>query len=167
MTDYFDTLETRDPAVRERDQFAALRHQIAYAKAAAPAFAKLLAGVDAAGITSRAALAQLPVTRKADLLDMQKADRPFGGLAATGWGSVRRVFASPGPIYEPEGARPDHWRLPRALFAPGFRAADLVHNRFSYHFPPAGAMLETTGHEPGSYAFPGGTRPPQLDVQAI
>ena len=146
MNEHFDTLETRDPAARERDQLASLRGQVAYAKAAAPAFTKLLAGVDAASLTSRAALAQLPVTRKSDLLEMQKADRPFGGLGATGWGEVRRVFASPGPIYEPEGARPDHWRVARALFAAGFRAGELVHNCFSYHFTPAGSMLETAAH---------------------
>ena len=88
----------------------------------APAFARILADVDAAAVTSRAALTRLPVTRKSALLDMQKGARPFGGLAATGWGpGTRRVFASPGPIYEPEGARPDYWRLARPLFAAGFR----------------------------------------------
>lgn len=167
MTDHFDMLETRDPEARERDQLASLRGQITYAKAGAPAFAKLLADLDAAGITSRAALAQLPVTRKSDLLEMQKADRPFGGLAATGWGAVRRVFASPGPIYEPEGARPDHWRIARALFAAGFRAGDLVHNCFSYHLTPAGSMLETAAHALGCTVFPGGIGQTELQVQAI
>jgi len=167
MNEHFDTLETRDPAARERDQLASLRGQVAYAKAAAPAFTKLLAGVDAANLTSRAALAQLPVTRKSDLLEMQKADRPFGGLGATGWGEVRRVFASPGPIYEPEGARPDHWRVARALFAAGFRAGELVHNCFSYHFTPAGSMLETAAHALGCAVFPGGTGQTELQVQAI
>jgi len=167
MTHRFDTLETRVPALRERDQFAALRRQIAYAKTTAPAFATMLADVDPAEITSRAALAQLPVTRKSDLLEMQKALRPFGGLAATGWGAIRRVFASPGPIYEPEGARPDHWRLARALFAAGFRAGDLVHNCFSYHLTPAGSMLETAAHALGCTVFPGGIGQTELQVQAI
>ena len=167
MTHRFDTLETRVPALRERDQFAALRRQIAYAKTTAPAFATMLADVDPAEITSRAALAQLPVTRKSDLLEMQKALRPFGGLAATGWGAIRRVFASPGPIYEPEGARPDHWRLARALFAASFRAGDLVHNCFSYHLTPAGSMLETAAHALGCTVFPGGIGQTELQVQAI
>ena len=120
MADYFDTLEIRDPEEREREQLARLPRQIAYAKAHAPAFARILADVDVASITTRAALAQLPVTRKSALLELQKSARPFGGLAATGWGDAVRVFASPGPIYEPEGRRPDYWRLARALFAAGF-----------------------------------------------
>src|SRR4029453_12356800 len=167
MTEHFDTLETRAPEARERDQFAALRRQIAHASSAAPAFKRLLADVDVAGMTSRDALAHLPVTRKSDLLELQKADRPFGGFAATGWGAMRRVFASPGPIYEPEGARPDHWRLARALFAAGFRAGDLVHNCFSYHLTPAGSMLETAAHALGCTVFPGGTGQTELQVQAI
>jgi phenylacetate-CoA ligase len=167
MSDHFDTLETRDPALRESEQFAALRRQIAHARTAAPAFAAALADVDVATITSRAALARLPVTRKSDLLEMQKADRPFGGLAATGWGVMRRVFASPGPIYEPEGARADPWRLARALFAAGFRAGDLVHNCFSYHLTPAGSMLDTAAHALGCTVFPGGTGQTELQVQAI
>jgi len=143
-TQYFDALETRDPDLRERMQFAALPRQVAYAQAAAPALARILAGVDALAVTSRAALAGLPVTRKSELLELQKGARPFGGFAARetsgttrgGWINSRRVFASPGPIYEPEGARPDYWRLARALFAAGFRPGDLIHNCFSYHFTP-------------------------------
>ena len=167
MADHFDTLETRDPEIREREVFAALRRQIAQAKANAPAFARLLTGVDAAAITTRAALAALPVTRKSALLDLQKADRPFGGLAATRWGDAARVFASPGSIYEPEGRRADYWRLARALFAAGFRRGDLVHNCFAYHFTPAGSMLETGAHALGCTVFPAGTGQTEQQVQAM
>jgi phenylacetate-CoA ligase len=167
MTDHFDRLETRDPELREREQLAAARQQIAHAKANTTAFGRILAGFDAAEITSRASLARLPVTRKSELLELQVADRPFGGFAAIGWGAARRVFASPGPIYEPEGARPDHWRLARALFAAGFRAGDLVHNCFSYHLTPAGSMLETGVHALGCTVFPGGTGQTELQVQAM
>src|SRR5437660_1567246 len=137
MSDHFDRLETRDPAVRERAQWAQLPRQIAHAKAHAPAFARILANIDPYAITTREALARIPVTRKSELLELQKTDRPFGGFAATRWGDARRVFASPGPICEPEGSAPDHWRLARALYAAGFRRGDLVHNCFSYHFRPA------------------------------
>ena len=161
MPDHFDTLETRDPEVRERALLAALPRQIAWAKAHAPAFARLLADVDPAAVTTREALAKLPVTRKSELALLQKASRPFGGLAAArrGPGGVRfaRVFASPGPIYEPEGRQPDYWRLARPLFAAGFRAGDLVHNCFAYHLTPAGSMLETGAHALGCTVFPGGT----------
>jgi len=167
MNAHFDTLETRDPELRERAMLARLPQRIAHAKARAPAFARILDGVDAAAVTSRTALAAVPVTRKSELLDLQKAARPFGGFAASGWGAVRRVFASPGPIYEPEGAAPDWWRLARALFAAGFRPGDLVHNCFSYHFTPAGSMLETGAHALGCTVFAGGIGQTEQQVQAM
>jgi len=164
---FFDALETRDPAERERAQLARLPRQIAHAKAHAPALARLLAGVDPAAVTSRDALAAVPVTRKSALLELQQAERPFGGLAATRWGAIRRVFASPGPICEPEGAAPDYWRFARALFAAGFRPGDLIHNCFSYHFTPAGSMLETGAHALGCTVFPGGVGQTEQQVQAM
>jgi phenylacetate-CoA ligase len=165
--DHFDTLETRDPELRERQQLARLPRQIAHARASAPAFARILADLDPAAVTTREALARIPVTRKSDLLELQRADRPFGGFAATRWGQARRVFSSPGPICEPEGASPDYWRLARALFAAGFRSGDLVHNCFSYHFTPAGSMLETGAHALGCTVFPGGVGQTELQVQAM
>ena len=166
---FFDTLETRDPELRERAQLAALREQIAYARAHAPWFARTLAGIEPADIDSRAALAGLPVVRKSELLELQKADRPFGGFAAAGpaGGRARQVFASPGPIYEPEGDSADYWRLARALHAAGFRPGDLVHNCFSYHFSPAGSMLDTGLRALGCTVFPGGTGQTEQQVQAM
>ena len=171
MSAHYDALETRDPAQRERDLLARLPKQIAHAKSHASAYARRLADVDAASVTSRDALARLPVTRKSELHERQVAERPFGGFAATGYGGgragARRVFASPGPIYEPEGAAPDYWRLARALYAAGFRAGDLVHNAFAYHFTPAGSMLETGAHALGCTVFPAGTGQTEQQVQAM
>ncbi|HET9338194.1 MAG TPA: AMP-binding protein [Casimicrobiaceae bacterium] len=171
MSAHYDALETRDPEARERAILERLPRQVAHAKARAPAYARLFAGFDAAAITTREALAGLPVTRKSELGARQKAERPFGGYAATGWGHGRagalRVFASPGPIYEPEGAAPDYWRLARALHAAGFRAGDLVHNTFAYHFTPAGSMLETGAHALGCTVFPAGTGQTEQQVQAM
>ena len=167
MIEHFDTLETRDPEIRERAQAAALPVRIALAKSRAAAFATILSGVDPAAITSRAALAQLPVTRKSGLIELQKAHRPFGGFATGHWGDPPRVFASPGPIYEPDGEGPDYWRLARALFAAGFRRGDLVHNCFSYHFTPAGSMLESGAHALGCTVLAGGTGQTEQQVQAI
>jgi len=167
MGDHFDLLEVRDPEIRERELLAQLPRQIAHAKSNASAFTRILAAVEAAAITSRDALAQVPVTRKSSLLDLQKNARPFGGLAAAGWGEAARVFASPGPIYEPEGRRADYWRLARSLFAAGFRRGDLVHNCFSYHFTPAGSMLETGAHALGCTVFPAGIGQTEQQVQAM
>jgi len=165
---YYDARETRDPAEREKELLARLPAQIAHAREHTAAFAKLLADVDPATITTREALAALPVTRKSELLEVQKGARPFGGFAAVGWGpGCARVFASPGPIYEPEGRRPDYWRLARAFFAAGFREGDLVHNTFSYHMTPAGSMMETAAHALGCTVFPGGVGQTEQQLEAI
>ncbi len=171
MNDHFDTLETRDAELRERALLARLPRQLAYAKATTKAFALTLAEVDPAQVTTREALAKVPVTRKSDLLSMQTAARPFGGFSAAHWRSTgdapARVFASPGPIYEPEGRGADYWRLARALYAAGFRRGDLVHNGFSYHFTPAGSMMETAAQALGCTVFPGGVGQTEQQVQAI
>jgi len=171
MSEFLDELETRDPEERERRQFAALAEQVAHARRAAPAFAELLAGVDPAAVTDRAALARLPVVRKSELMERQKAGpeahRPFGGLTAVETGRLARIFASPGPIYDPDGRRGDWWRTARALWAAGFRRGDVVHNCFSYHFTPAGMMLETGAHEIGCAVVPAGVGNTEQQVRAI
>jgi phenylacetate-CoA ligase len=175
----YDALETREPAERERALLAALPGQVANAQSSREAFAAMLADVDAAAVTSRAALARLAVTRKHELLERQRAVRaaggnPFGGFAAIGWGALarqgrlaRRVFQSPGPIYEPEGARADYWRMARALWAAGIRPGDLVHNSFGYHLTPAGSMMETAAHAIGCAVFPGGVGNTEQQLQAL
>ena len=171
MSEHYDNLETRSPAARETALMAALPAQIAHAQAHSPAFAKILQGVDAASIASREALAQLPVTRKYELLALQQSGRahsPFGGFNTQAFGrQMPRVFASPGPIYEPEGTRADYWRMARAIHAAGFRAGELIHNCFSYHFVPAGSMMETGAHAVGCTVFPGGTGQTEQQVQAM
>jgi phenylacetate-CoA ligase len=171
MSKYYDALETRNPAEREAALMAALPAQVAHAQKSSPAFAKSLAGVDAASIKNRQALAQLPVIRKYELLAQQQAQRAsnvFGGFAAIGFGkAMPRVFASPGTIYEPEGARPDYWRMARAIYAAGFRAGELAHNCFSYHFTPAGSIMETGAHAIGCTVFPGGTGQTEQQVAAM
>ncbi len=171
MDDFYDKLEVRDPAEREADLFAALPKQLVHAQTAAPAFAAILSGIDCAAITSREALARLPVTRKSELLERQKQQRasdPFGGFSATVRGpSMLRVFASPGTIYEPEGASRDYWRTARALHAAGFRAGDLLHNSFSYHLTPAGSILESGAHALGCTVFPGGTGQTEQQLEAM
>ncbi|WP_010462877.1 phenylacetate--CoA ligase family protein [Acidovorax radicis] len=171
MSTFYDALETRDPSAREAALLAALPTQVAHAQAASPAFAGILAGVDASAVTTRAALAQLPVTRKYELLERQQAQRAsnvFGGFSALGFGAgMPRVFASPGTIYEPEGTRRDYWRMARAIYAAGFRPGELIHNSFSYHFVPAGSIMETGAHALGCTVFAGGTGQTEQQVQAM
>src|SRR3954464_2433523 len=165
--DYYDDLETRDPEQRERALFDALPGHVRHAKDNTAYFARLLAGIDADAICNRTALAELPVTRKSSLIALQKDAPPFGGMLALGVGQLGRVFSSPGPIYDPQGARGDFWRYGRALFAAGFRRGDLVHNTFSYHFTPAGFMLDLAAQAVGCAVFPAGVGQTELQVAAI
>jgi len=179
MTEHFDALETREPASREAALMAALPALVAAAQAL-PAYAEKLRGVEPAAIDHHAALARLPVTRKGELLRRQQAGRaddaaswdPFGGFSAIGWRALagtraaRRVYQSPGPIYEPEGHVADPWRSARALYAAGFRAGDLVHNSFSYHLTPGAWIMESGAHAIGCTVFPGGVGHTELQLQA-
>lgn len=173
MTDFFDDLETRSPAEREAAQLAALPGQIAHAQAHSAAMAEILRSVDASAVNNRAALARLPVTRKSELLERQKALRAAGGDAFGGFSALvrgpgmSRIFASPGPIYEPEGHTADYWRTGRALYAAGFRAGELVHNSFSYHMTPGAFILESGAHAVGCTVFPAGTGQTEQQLEAM
>ena len=165
--DFYDKLETRDPEQREAEQFAELRSLVALAKDKAPYWRRTLAGIEAGDIDSRAALAALPVTRKSDLMEVQAAEPPFGGMTTVPVGEFRRVFRSPGPICEPMGAKPDWFRGARSLHAAGFRKGDVVHNTFSYHFTPGAFMMESAAEALGCTVFPGGVGQTEQQVEAI
>ncbi len=188
MSDYFDALEVRGQEQREADLFAALPRALAMARERAPAIAAQLQDLSPDAITSRDALAAIPVLRKSELLRQQLAQRRqtadqhndkavsasetvvqrvFGGFSTIGWGEAARVFSSPGPIYEPESKRADYWRFGRALYAAGFRANTLLYNCFSYHFTPAGSMFETAGLAIGCTVFPGGVGQTEMQVSTI
>ncbi len=164
---FYDDLEIRPPEQREAALMRALRSHLAHAKAHAPAFAAILADVDPEEIVDRRTLALLPVTRKSELIERQRAAPPFGGFAAVPTGALARIFSSPGPIYDPEGRGRDYWRMARALYAAGFRAGDVVHNCFSYHLTPAGSMLESGAHALGCAVIPGGTGQSEQQVRTI
>lgn len=167
MAEYFDTYETQDPAVREASLMADLPRQIAHAQAKTEYFGKLLAGVSAGDITSRAALAQLPVTYKSDLIEAQAANPPFGGLNATPAGQMAHLFLSPGPIAEGDGTSFDWWRGARSLFAAGFRKGDIITNTFSYHFTPGAWLTDHSARALGCAVFPGGVGQTERQVEAI
>ncbi|WP_194715431.1 phenylacetate--CoA ligase family protein [Noviherbaspirillum soli] len=166
MTVYFDELETRDPQQRERDLMTRLPSLIERAKGA-PGWARLLGHIDAGDITSRAALARLPVTRKSDLKQLQQAQPPFGGMNATPLQSLSRIFMSPGPIFDPEGCGEDWWRYARPFHALGLRRGELVQNCFSYHFTPAAFMVEGGARKLGCPVIPAGSGQTEMQVQAI
>jgi phenylacetate-CoA ligase len=164
---YLDRLETRSPKIRERALMAELPKLVAHAKRRAPGFAKILADVNPAKVKTRAALAELPITRKSDLGTLQKELPPLGGLNATPVEKLAKIFISPGPIYDPEGRGKDWWRTSRGLFAGGFRAGDRVLNTFAYHFTPAGSMLEAGANALGCTVIPAGTGHTEMQVAAI
>ncbi len=165
--EFYDRQEVRDPEQRLAQMFTALPGLVRHAMDNAPGIAAQLDGVDAADISSPDALAKLPVLRKADLVARQAAEPPFGGLAATPLPRLARAFVSPGPICEPESLRTDYWRFARAFFAAGFRTGQLIHNAFSYHLTPAGAMIEGGARLLGCPVIPAGTSPTARQLEAI
>ncbi len=167
MSEHYDALETRSPEEREAQLMAALPKQIALAKRRAPGFKRILRGIDPKTIDSRAALARLPVTRKSDLSELQKAAPPLGGLNATPVAKLEKLYVSPGPLYEPEGKGKDWWRTARGLYAGGLRAGDLVVNTFAYHFTPAGSMLESGARAVGCTVVPTGIGQTEMQVTTI
>jgi phenylacetate-CoA ligase len=165
--DFYDALETRAPQAREAALMAALPAHLAHAKQKAPGWARILKDVEPAAVTTRAALARLPVTRKSELAELQKAMPPLGGLNATPVDKLAKIFVSPGPVYDPEGSGGDWWRTARSLYATGFRPGDLVLNGFSYHFTPAASMVEAGARAVGCTVVPGGTGQTEMQVATI
>ncbi len=164
---HFDPLETRDPEQRAREQAVALAGLLARAKRHCPAHAEMLAELDVSEAVDRAALARLPVTRKTSLIARQREAPPLGGFNATALDRLARVFASPGPIYEPQGAEGDYWRMSRALYAAGFRAGELVHNSFAYHLTPGGWIMDSGARALGCPVVPAGVGNSEQQVAAI
>lgn len=164
---FYDPLETRDPEEREADLMDKLARQVEHAKATTSHYFSTLAGINPHECSTREALARLPLTRKRDLIELQKKHPPFGGLNALPRSKVRRVFASPGPIYEFQGHGLDPWRMARVLHAAGFRHGDLIHNCFSYHFTPGAFLMEGGARKLGCAVFPGGTGQTEQQVLAM
>src|SRR5690606_21692479 len=180
MTTYYEEREAAGVAEREAELFSRLPDALQRARQKAPAIARQLEGIDPDAVRDRASLEAIPVLRKSELLEAQHAarkddadarrsvqERVFGGFSSIGWGEAARVFASPGPIYEPESRRKDYWGFARSLHAAGFRSGDLVYNCFSYHFTPAGSMMETAAHALGCTVFPGGVGQTEQQVQTM
>jgi len=167
MTRYYDALETRSMDERIDQQLTALGNLVSQVLAHSPYYRQHFK--DFAGLTTvdQATLASLPLTRKSELQTLQRQNPPFAGLASLSPPALTRIFASPGPIYEPQTGRPDYWRFARALHAAGVRGGDLLYNCFSYHFTPAGAMVESGALALQCAVFPAGTGQTELQARTI
>ena len=164
---HYDDLETRTSEAREGALFARLPGLIAHAKAHAPGWAERLRSVEPGAIASRKALAQIPVLRKSELKDQQVARPPFGGFTTVEPGRMGRLYMSPGPIFDPEGARPDPWRAARALWAAGMRPGHVIQNCFGYHLTPGAWMVDGAARHIGCAVIPAGTGQTEQQLELI
>jgi phenylacetate-CoA ligase len=167
VSDHYDAAETRELREREQSLFFRLPRVLETALMA-PGWRDHLGAIDATAVTSRAALAGLPILRKSNLPAMQKASPPFAGLTPAAVADFARLFTSPGPIYEGEPREADPWHCARALFAAGFRPGDIVLNTFSYHLTPGGFIMDSGARAVGCAVIPAGpgNTAQQLDVIA-
>ncbi|MEM9903214.1 MAG: AMP-binding protein [Pseudomonadota bacterium] len=165
MTRHYDDLETRSPEGRAHTLMQSLPAQVR-AAARLPGYAESLAGVDAAQITTREALATLPVLRKSALGAAQNAHPPLGGFTTTPPTGFAHLFQSPGPLYEPGQRGNDWWRIGRFLYALGIGAGDIVQNCFGYHLTPAGHIFEDGARAVGATVIPAGTGQTELQARA-
>ena len=148
-------------------RFEALRDRLGALHGKSHALARQLGDVDISALRSPADLALIPVLRKSALAEMQRAEPPFGALAATPTSAFRRLFASPGGIYEPESAGDDPWGAARAFAAAGVRRGEIVVNCFSYHLTPGGRILESGAMALGCPVIPAGPGNTEQLVSAI
>jgi phenylacetate-CoA ligase len=162
MTAHYDDLETRGADERAASLAEGLPLQIRAARGL-PGYREALDGYDPGEITTREALARLPVLRKSALTQAQTPGNALGGYAGPVSGFAH-VFQSPGPIYEPGQVSRDWWRLGRFLHAAGVGPGDIMQNCFSYHLVPAGMMFESAARAVGATVLPAGTG--QTDLQA-
>lgn len=112
-------------------------------------------------------LARLPVTGKESVTELQQRNPPLGGLLGVPINRVVRLFMSPGPIYEPQGAGEDCWRWGPALDAAGFGPGDVAQNTFAYHLTPAGFMFDAALRRLGATVVPAGVGNNELQVRLM
>ncbi len=166
---YDEAQETMPPEEQEAFRRMILRNAVKHAYENAPATRRKMdeAGVKPSEVHDITDLARIPVTRKADLKSIQKAELPFGGLAAAPPRAMRRIYVSPGPTYDPEGREESHWRWEKAFVAAGFRPGDIVQNTFMYHFSPAGLMFDEALIRIGCTVIPAGVGNTEMQAQVM
>src|SRR5271166_2301065 len=137
-------------------RFEALRARLGALHGRSQALARQLGDLDLGELRSPPDLALIPVLRKSDVAALQRAEPPFGGLAAAPTSAFARLFASPGGIYEPESAGSDPWGAAKAFAASGVSRGEIVVNCFSYHLTPGGRILESGALAFGCPVIPAG-----------
>jgi len=161
-------LETEALEVRRARLDAALVDVVAHAWRSAPRARRTLeaAGIAPGDLRGLDDLPRIPVTRKDALVTLQAEEPPFAGLTTVDPGGLARIYASPGPILDPQGRDGDAWRLRHAMAAAGFRAGDVVLNSASYHLTPGGFMVDGGARALGCAVIPGGTGQTELQLRA-
>ncbi len=131
-----------------------------------PRLQKQLAGVDIASLKNPAAFAKLPLLRKSDLSALQRDEPPFAGIAPSA-GGFKRLFMSPGPIFEGEDQGDDPYGAKAAFVAAGVAPGEIVLNCFSYHLTPGGFIIESGAHAAGCAVIPAGPGNTEQTLQAL
>ncbi len=155
---HFSPLETKSPDEISARKLAGVKKLLTSAYVGSGEFKARMddAGLSPEDVASWEDFAAIPVLRKKDLMRLQGGEGALGGLLACDFGQLRRIYQSPGPIYDPEGRSRDYWGWAEAFHAAGFRRGDLVQMTFSYHLTPAGLMLEEPLMELGCAVIPAG-----------
>jgi phenylacetate-CoA ligase len=155
--DFFDTLEGMSAQERERYQGARLREVLEHAYRHAPSAKEIFdrAGIKPSEVRQAKDLEQLPITRKGDLIELQRSKPPFGGFLAASLEEVERIFITPGPIYGPHQVEGISW-FGKTIHAAGFRKGDVVINTPTYHMSPAGMLFHEGVRACGAAVVPTG-----------
>ena len=166
--EFFDELEIMPADAREKYFNQRLSQTVDHAYRHAPAVKEIFnkAGVSPDQIRTVRDLERLPITRKTDLIDLQKANPPYGGFLTTPPEEVERVFLSPGPVYEPIQHSGIRW-FAKSFWAAGFRKGDVVINTFTYHLSPAGILFHEALRDCEATAIPMGTGNTDIQVQTM
>lgn len=164
---YHPQIETMPPADRERFQENLIRELMDYAYNNSPALKSKLdsAGIKPSNIRTFEDLAAVPLTKKEEVIDAQKANPPFGGFLAVPPAKLERVHVSPGPMFYPRMPDPESRDIrARMLFAFGFRPGDIVQNCFMYHLVTAGLELDEALRAVGCIVVPAGGGSTELQL---
>mgnify|MGYP001055083904 CR=1 FL=1 len=164
--DFYDEKEVMPSERREAYYNDKLREIVQFAYENAPAIKDMLnkASIIPSQIQSVKDLEKLPVTKKDNMIALEKASLPFGGFLAVPVSSVERIYTSPGPIYEPS---PPTETLVKSFYAAGLRAGDIATNTFSYHLTPVGFALDEALRKLGVIVVPTGPGNTELQIQIM